>query len=126
MCYNSICMSSSTELGKVTPVEKAKLTLKEQAIDNIENYIKDAELDSSRFQAFADYVDHLDAKKRSERMLHDEDRTERRSKLNLIEETIRQRQNGIRGYKEEFDNVPQLIVPLEKALVAESKASHGN
>jgi hypothetical protein len=107
-------MSSGIESdGKFNTSEKTELTSIEKTIQKIEEHIKDAKLDSPIFQAFADYADFVNA----ESLL----RQNRHSSMfqmehSLIKETIRQRQNGIIGYKKEYKDAEKLAIELGKAI----------
>ena len=82
------------------------------ARQKIEEHINDAELDSTRFQAFADYVDFKEA----QFWCSDGGNFSMfEARLILIEETIRQRTNQVRGYRREFKHTEHLHDSLRKS-----------
>lgn len=111
----------SREFYNSQPVETPAQTRTEKAIRQIEHSISVAALDSPLFQAFSDYTDRLNAKP-----LHNRIRDDRTHlTLCLIKETIRQRKNGIRGYKRAFEfYVRQLQSDLKSALMADGRAAY--
>jgi hypothetical protein len=86
---------STTSSTEVTPPSEAGL---ERAAQKIVDHLENAGLDSVRWKAFADYVDREEAAVFS---YSDEERKDIR--LCLIDETIRQRKNEVKGYKKEYD-----------------------
>src|SRR4051794_35931758 len=96
-CYSVLRMSSIIESqSKNNNIQKSELAPDEKVVREMEEYIKDAELSSPRFQAFSDLVDWQKATlkgNRKEASMADVIR------LGLIEETIRQRQNGVTSYR---------------------------
>jgi hypothetical protein len=96
---------SSPEIGKLIPKEVAK--------QEIEKYLQDAELGSPRFNAFSDYVDKNYA------TAFKENNIESQLRLSMIEETIRQRTNGVKGYKAAFENMPDFEGGLRRAIASD-------
>lgn len=88
--------------------EKAIEPISRRIIRQIEAYISGAELYSSRLQVFADITDIQRA-----RIPRAEDGKYNRR---LIEETVRQRQNSVPGYKREYDDIHMLITTYRDAL----------
>lgn len=110
----------SREFDNSQPVETPAQTRTEKAIRQIEHYIAVAALDSPLFQAFADYTDRLNAEQLRNHIK--DDRTH--LTLCLIEETIRQRKNGVRWYKRAFEfQVRLLQSDLKSALMADGHAA---
>src|SRR5919106_1590701 len=103
----------SPEFNSGQKVEKSELTPTEKSIQKIEEHIKDAKLSSARFQAFADYADYLEANIHSGLLKKEVD-------VCLIEETIRQRKNGVMGYKSEFDQATKLYEDLYNSIYINS------
>lgn len=103
-------VSSKTESG--APFHFTETSTLE-AIRTIEQHIKDAELGSARFQAFADYADYLEANVHSGLLKKEVD-------VRLIEETIRQRKNGVMGYKREFGQATKLYEDLYNSIYTTS------
>ena len=97
------------------PETNSSISTTEQARRNIEEYVGNPELGSSRFQAFADYVDWQEAQ-----FLADKNKShELRSAL--IEENIRQRKNGVSGYQREFETVSGLHKKLLQAIDSQTR-----
>ena len=96
---------------ETTHPKRVELTPTENVLREIEEYYKGTDLTSARFQAFADYIDYLDAKYVQKHKVRD-----KQAGIPLIEETIRQRKNGLMGYKKEFDRASQFRDNLRKAI----------
>jgi hypothetical protein len=112
-------ITNNNEFGRLNPTEEARFTARDQAVKNIEHHVNDATQESPRFQAFADFVDHLNARNRYESPPY---KPEDRLRLHLIEETVRLRKNGIGNYKREWDRTARLVDSLGRALINEAKA----
>ena len=65
---------------------------RQKIIESLKGY----EQGTPRFEAFCDYVDLLETTRKD---------SENGIKTAMIEETIRQRKNGVKGYKKEFDSM---------------------
>jgi hypothetical protein len=83
----------------------------EKAEQKIIDHLKDTALESPRFQAFADFVDFREA---TSHMPGERDEI----KKAMIEETIRQRKNGVKGYKTEFELIGETTHDYWQALAS--------
>ena len=101
----------------IPPPEGAELTPEEKARQKIIEHLKDAELESPRFQAFADYADLQEqiGLQRKLNHLFKIDKVEVTGSP-MIKETIRQRKNGRKGYKREYELVEDITEDYYEAL----------
>ena len=86
----------------IPPPESAELTPEDKARQRIVEHLQDAELESPRFQAFADYTDLQN----SHEWLP---RPNRIFNADMVRETTRQRINGTKGYKREYEQVQGMV-----------------
>jgi len=100
-------MNHSTEAN---PPSKAEV---ESASQKIVDHLDDAGLESARWMAFADYADRDEAF-----VLSHGDKERKDIRLGLIDETIRQRKNEIKGYKNE-DGLLETIVKNYRVAIHE-------
>jgi hypothetical protein len=75
-----------------------------EGIRAIVEHLRNAKLESARFQAFADYADR------------ENELANKHGDTKMIDETIRQRINGMRGYKKEYDLIPTITSSYEGVL----------
>jgi hypothetical protein len=99
--------------------EKSKLSPREQqAYQDIGDHIKDAELESPLFQAFADAVDLWDALKD-----YDKNDFEKVTRKGLIENDIRKNTNSVTGYLKKSEEADQLLFALSSATMENTQAA---
>jgi hypothetical protein len=108
LCYNPGTISHGFESDNISPSENAAVIAEEKARQKIVEYLKDAKLESPQFQAFCDYADlqygsELILKPRLPQGLRF--MPDQLFNADMIAETIRQRSNGIKGYKRELYQV---------------------
>ena len=84
--------------------QEVRIKSEEEGIQEIVEHLRGAELESARFQAFADYADWQN------------ELAKENGDVKIINETIRQRKNGMREYKKEYDQLPKVIGPYIRAL----------
>jgi hypothetical protein len=82
-----------------------ELRNEKKGIQAIVEHLRDAELESARFQAFADYADR------------ENELSSKYGDAKMIDETIRQRINGMRRYKKEHDLIPTITSVYNRALM---------
>src|SRR4051812_17860237 len=105
------------------PAERVEITPKEQALKKVEEQLNQSAMESPQFQAFADYIDYM----RAETDLEIDDSNnpytsqQKDMKYCLIEETIRQRRNGVLGYEQAYDNASLLIQNVRSAALMEKQ-----
>src|SRR4051794_39749441 len=82
-----------------------ELRAEKEGVREIAEHLRDVELESARMQAFADYADR------------EKELASKNGDAKMIDETIRQRRNGMRGYKKEYDQIPTIIGAYSGALL---------
>src|SRR2546428_442859 len=98
-------MTEQHEINPVPPPpnhEASELSPLEKVQQRIVEHLNDATLESPRFQAFCDIAD----REYAQSVMYTSDSDGRgylRDMIGHVEETIRQRKNGTKGYKKEFD-----------------------
>ena len=85
---------------QLQPQEVSIPSAEKEGIREIAERLKDAKLESPEFQAFADFADK-----------------QQEGDTKLLEETIRQRRNGMRGYKAAYDQMPKVTDAYSSALL---------
>jgi hypothetical protein len=110
----------NNEDERAGPIEETKLTPTNEIVEEMTNYIKGERLESTKFQAFADYADYMFA---VSKMRGSSDNILFQFEYCLIQETKRQRKNGVRGYKEEYEEIEQLGKRLGRSITADR--NHG-
>jgi hypothetical protein len=101
----------------------------DEALRKIEDHIEDAELNSPRFQAFADGADvvyaNLTIRYPSAEEHKGITRNMREMREVLIDEDIRKKKNTVVGYKQELDGAERLFEGLMNAVDATTKNAKG-
>ena len=77
-------------------------------------------LESPSFQAFADFTDWLDAKAK----LTVQDNIYNNVRLGNIEETVRQRKNGVPGYQWAYEEIVPITVENYRQAVCDREPDH--
>jgi hypothetical protein len=98
-------VSRGFESDNISPSENASVIAEEKAQQKILEHLRDANLESPRFQAFCDYTDLQNASEFIRKPPQPESLRFMPDQLFnavMIAETIRQRANGSRGYKREL------------------------
>jgi hypothetical protein len=107
-------MTTTLETGQLDT--ESEQTPRQRARYEIETYVQDAELEDPRVQALADFSDLCSAQfpNRGIKDVYSVDH---------IQETIRKRKNGMRGYIRAYDEVTQLAGALHAAVFEETTDS---
>src|SRR5438067_1215971 len=98
-------MSLENEGKPLALKENAQSTFTAKAIEEITSDLRGEKLESARFQAFADYADHLVA---DEQVRSSPESTLFLIRYSLIQETKRRRNNGLQGYKKAYEDAEDL------------------
>jgi hypothetical protein len=107
------------------PTENAGFSPIDQALGNLEDHIEDAELNSPRFQAFADCTDMFHAILTLRVPSAEESKWMSRSMMEMraviIAEDIRKKENSVVGYKQEMEEVERLFNGLTDVVDTTTK-----
>jgi hypothetical protein len=109
------------------PTENLGLSPIDQALGNLEDSIKDAELNSPRFQAFADSADMFHAILTLKVPSAEDQKWMSRSMMEMraviLDNDIRKKENSVVGYKQETEKLGELFDGLLDATGVTTKKS---